>query len=131
MLTKSKTIYLSIAVLIIILLISFFYQGFQNSKKAQEITALKQQTQELSTKLKTANQYSQIHRTILTDIVFAKTAIPVQVRIDLEKAIAETNDSALTVKWQNFANSKDKQETQSAMEDLLEYLVGRVVDDTE
>jgi hypothetical protein len=63
---------------------------------------------------------------LVTEIILAKEEIPLKVRINMENKIDSTGDQTLRSKWGAFADAGDKTVAQTAMEDLLRYLVEEV-----
>lgn len=101
-----------------------FYQ--KNISQQREIALFKTRENQRDTVWQTAKIKSEILNILVTDIILAKEEIPLKVRINMENKIDSTGDQILRAKWDGFADSSDKAVAQTAMEDLLRYLVEEV-----
>ena len=119
-----------ILVILISLIVAFgalaavFYQKTISERK--EIGVLKTRESQRDTIWQTAKIKSEILNILVTEIILAKEEIPLKVRINMENKIDSTGDQILRSKWDGFADSSDKAFSQTAMEDLLRYLVEEV-----
>ncbi|MEK9165854.1 MAG: hypothetical protein AAB525_03300 [Patescibacteria group bacterium] len=102
----------------------FFYQN--NLSRQKEIFALKTRESQRDNIWQTAKTKSEILNILVSDIILAEKEIPLKVRINMENKIDGSGDKILRAKWDSFAESKDKTFGQSAVEDLLRYLVEEV-----
>ena len=101
-----------------------FYQ--KNISLQKEIEVFKTRENQRDAVWQTAKTKSEILNILVTDIILAKEEIPLKVRINMENKIDSTGDQILRAKWDGFADANDKAVAQTAMEDLLRYLVEEI-----
>ena len=101
-----------------------FYQ--KNISQQKEIEVFKTRENQRDAVWQTAKTKSEILNILVTDIILAKEEIPLKVRINMENKIDSTGDQILRAKWDGFADANDKAVAQTAMEDLLRYLVEEI-----
>ncbi len=105
-------------------LAAVFYQKIISQQR--EIALLETRASQRDIVWQTAKIKSEILNILVTNIILAKEEIPLKVRINMENKIDSTGDQTLRAKWDGFADAEDKAVAQTAMEDLLRYLVEEV-----